>query len=669
MKSIKTRIIAAVSLLSISILIIASVISYFMSYNIIMKESSSKVLISSEKYSEMINGWFDGQAKILNEIAYSIEADDVFEDEQVLSYLQSKIKTNPNTSDVYIGLTNKKMLDGSGWVPPVDYDCTQRIWYKTAMEKNGLIYTDPFLDMTTNKMVVSIARPISKDGKIVGVISTDINLGVITDVIQKAKPMENSYPFLIDSDNNIIIHPNKDFQPKEKELKNLNKILDGQYMKILDARNDRQAVVLKDYDGQNKYFVASQIDATKWTVGFAIPVSEFNKPLNNLIWSFVIVTIIGLLLAIVFAMYIGVKISKPIVLVTNSINKIKDLDFTHSDDIIFQKISKNKDEMGTILRAVTALEKEFQRVIISLKGNSDEVLNCSNLAAESVEQTVYSIEQVTKTSEELASGAIVQAKKSEEGLQKLNDLSNDIDVIVNSADEVIKYSTLTQQANIKGIESIEKLNSKLEDNNKAVYKVSENISYLSEKSNSIGDIINVIEAIAEQTNLLALNAAIEAARAGESGKGFAVVAEEVRKLSEQTALSTREISNVIKEIQNEISTTKFNMDNSEKVIKEANSFMEESSVAFKTIEDSIEKMSNFICKLINEINIVNHKKETVIDSIQDIASISEESAAATEEVSATMEEQNSTMEDISATTEKLKDIANQLHELIDKFKV
>ncbi|MCH5139130.1 cache domain-containing protein, partial [Clostridiaceae bacterium UIB06] len=200
MKSIKTRIIALVSLLSISILIMASIISYFMAYNIVTKEISSKVLASSEKYSEMINGWFDGQAKILNEIAYTIEQDDSFDEKQVLSYLQSKIKTNPNTSDVYIGLANKKMLDGSGWVPPADYDCTQRVWYKTAMEKNGIIYTAPFLDMTTNKMVISIAKPISRDGKVIGVISTDINLGVITDVIQKAEPMPNSYPYLIDSD-------------------------------------------------------------------------------------------------------------------------------------------------------------------------------------------------------------------------------------------------------------------------------------------------------------------------------------------------------------------------------------------------------------------------------------------------------------------------------------
>ncbi|MBV7272463.1 methyl-accepting chemotaxis protein [Clostridiaceae bacterium UIB06] len=669
MKSIKTKIIAVVSLLSISMIIVLSLVSYFMSYNIITKEASAKILASSDRYSEMINGWLDGQAKILNEIAYSIESSSNFEESQVLSYLQSKIKSNPNTSDVYIGLTNKKMLDGSGWVPPADYDCTQRIWYKTAMEKNTLIYSAPYLDMTTNKMVIAIARPISRDGKVIGVVSTDINLGVITDVLQKAKPVDNSYSFLIDSDNNIIVHPNKDFQPKEKELKNLNKISNGQYMKILDARNNKQALIIKDYDGQNKYFIASKIDATKWTVGFAIPVNEFNKPLNKLIWSFVIITIMCLLLSLAFTMLIGERISNPIITITNSINKIKNLDFTHSNDIEFKKMLNKKDEIGSISRAVIALEKELQDAIITLKDNSTEVLNCTSLTADSIGQTVCSIEQVTKTTEELANGAIVQAKRSEEGLQKLNDLSKDIDIIVSSADEAMKYSYLTNQANIKGLESVEKLNSKLEDNNTAISKVSKNISYLSKKSNSIGDIINVIESIAEQTNLLALNAAIEAARAGEYGKGFSVVAEEVRTLSEQTALSTKEISDVIKEIQTEIQTTKLNMENSEKVTKEANNFMKESLDAFKIIENSIIKMTDLIAKLINEINMVNINKETVIDSIQDIASISQESAASTQQVSATMEEQNSIMEDISGTTEKLKNISNELHELISRFKV
>lgn len=86
---------------------------------------------------------------------------------------------------------------------------------------NGLIYTAPYLDATTNKMIITIAKPLRKDGAIIGVAAADIYVDVLTGVVEKASMGEGSYAFLLDADRNFIVHKNKEFLPTEDSLKNI----------------------------------------------------------------------------------------------------------------------------------------------------------------------------------------------------------------------------------------------------------------------------------------------------------------------------------------------------------------------------------------------------------------------------------------------------------------
>jgi methyl-accepting chemotaxis protein len=181
-----------------------------------------------------------------------------------------------------------------------------------------------------------------------------------------------------------------------------------------------------------------------------------------------------------------------------------------------------------------------------------------------------------------------------------------------------------------------------------------NMATLDAQSESIGDIINVINDIADQTNLLALNAAIEAARAGDAGRGFAVVADEVRKLAEKTMNATHEVSKNIKTIQDLAKLNAHGMD--------------ETLEAFANVQSLSSKSGEVLSEIVLAA-------DSAAEQVRSIATAAEQQSAASEEITRSVEEidsiarDNSALVDSSAVnTEQLVAQAKNLNSVIEKLK-
>lgn len=195
------------------------------------------------------------------------------------------------------------------------------------------------------------------------------------------------------------------------------------------------------------------------------------------------------------------------------------------------------------------------------------------------------------------------------------------------------------------------------------------IGTLENKVGAIGNVMKTITELSAQTNLLALNASIEAARAGEHGKGFAVVAEEVRKLAEQSAQSTKEVQETVTELQTESHLVIEQMTETRTNFRNQGTVVHDTETTFGEIAALMTDMQASIDAVYTEIKEASSHKDDVLITIETMAGTSQQTAAACEEVSASTEEQMHAIQTVTQAAETLTALSEELDKAVNQFTV
>jgi len=337
-----------------------------------------------------MNSWFVEQSTLLCGIVEDIEINGDYSQQYLLTYLTQKLeRQNSYVIDYYMGFVdnNRNFIDGSGWIPPADYDCHSRQWYTMAVKDGGVIYTTPYLDANTGKMVVTIAAPVKQDGAIIGVVGADILVTDLVTITNKAKKSGVDYAFLLDQDHNFLVHPNQHLQPTPTTLKNAAQIMDGKYRPILKNLSKRGYAIteLYDYDGVDKYFILSKVKASNWTLGIAIDKTEYLKPLNKLLVGFLIVLVISLALGIVIILIMINGLLKPINQLRQAVNRYSQKDFNARSPVVSNdevgELSDSFNDMADTIQAYSHnLEEKVAKRTQELQEKNDSMLESIDYA-------------------------------------------------------------------------------------------------------------------------------------------------------------------------------------------------------------------------------------------------------------------------------------------------
>lgn len=450
----------------------------------------------------------------------------------------------------------------------------------------------------------------------------------------------------------------------------------SEYKKLQDISSEMLSLAVKNENDKAYDVYLKEMDPQRETVNQLIEdIQTLNADNAKTIYqrdskeagSIITLLIIVIAASLVLSISIGLLMTR---LITKPIKDIQAL-FTETEqgDFTVKGTYQSKDELGLLTASFNKMVAGVRSIIETVGETSHQVASSSQELSASADESTKASEYISTTIQELAVGSDQQVESVENSRTVIKGMTEFAGRISSNAEKAAATADQTALMSLEGTKAIDKVSAQMKSINETVVSLSEAFKHLTERSNEIGNITEVITSIAEQTNLLALNAAIEAARAGEQGKGFAVVAVEVRKLAEQSAQSAEQITRLITIIQNDTKQTMNSVISATGEVKEGLVVVHEAGGAFQKIENSITEVVtqiNDVTNLVKNLTAGTSEIETAISGVKEVA---ETAAGSTQTVSAATQEQLASMEEIAAASQILAQNAEELQHLIQKFKI
>lgn len=534
--TIKGRIILYVVISTIAMIAVTALINSIVLHSALKSSEHSVLTAKAEGTADIIDDWLMGQADMVETMKNALEGMERDDTEAIMDFLEKNLADNENALMYYC------CFGYNGGVFPADHseldlDPTTRSWWTDAVSENGLIFTDPYMDYATGKMIVSLAVPLEISGE-QAVVLADITIDSLIEMVKNVSRDENIETFLLAGDHSVITHENEDYLPKEEG----NTILTD----VVTIDLDTDCVTeMTDDNGVKKYCVVRNVDATGWKLGITQNTSVIRQKISkNLAFPLIADLILLIVLIVVLNLVVSVLL-KPLGELKRFVKeKVIGTANCRSERSEVKEIGYLIKELEhRVLAVIHQTQSETQQISEQISGTNTLVSDMNGNIMEIsaiMEETGASVTSQTQHISDIGSTCRAVTEAIDGLAAKAQDIAGHAETIIVRVERMVPEMLEDKEHAVKlTMESREKLRAAIEET-----KV---ISQITEVSQAISE-------IAGQTNLLSLNASIEAARAGEAGRGFAVVAEEIKNLSDTTGSEIEKVNALTEKVLKSVDT-------------------------------------------------------------------------------------------------------------------
>jgi methyl-accepting chemotaxis protein len=669
-KSIKIKLLILVLMsIFISFLILGSFNTYssYKSEYYLIKEKELALVIDNAKF---IDAFLQSKIDIIEAAANKLKKENINPDNKNLVNTFKFSKAAGNFVDVYIGFQSDGSLLTSDYtvltVTKDNYDARKRPWYKDAVSQNKSIISKPYLDVITKKLIVSVCTPIIKEGKLVGVIGSDIFIDTIVNTVLNIKYEGEGLAYITDNDGTILIHKNKIFMKKK----------DFVYKTI--KTNEKSTFKEISIGGVDELASYATINTTGWKLLFKLNKEIiFHELKSNLIVevSLYLSLLLIILLVIFYSLF---KMLSPLKILedgfnyffrylrgeedsiktmnikTNDefgnmakvineqmetlaktleedkelINNVKDvvndvkngkLDVSVVKSTINKSLNELKDILNDMIQTINHnVNKDINPILTQLEDYSqfnfkNNIPDANGDIAKGLNNLCNIINEMLQENKHNGLALEDSSKTLLSNVDVLNKASNETAVSLEETAAALEEITSTVASNTNRIQEMsnhsQELSNSIYEGQELATSTVTSMDEINEQTQAIADAITVIDQIAFQTNILSLNAAVEAATAGEAGKGFAVVAQEVRNLAARSAEAAKEIKDLVENATQKTDAGKHIADKMIQGYEKLNTNISKTTEAIKDISKASSEQKTSIEQINDVINRLDQQTQ------------------------------------------------------------
>lgn len=646
--TVKKRLVAVLLLFLIVPSVTVGWLSYLKAAERVHEELVSTAHAKAEMLNFQITQMLDMEKQNAAQLAAGVSSKDVINKSPALQRKMDQM----SAAHEELGVLTIGAEDGS-WMKSPDpgsqvYDPRERSWYKMAMASDEPIISDTFQSVTTGEWVVTAAVKLP-DGK--GAFGANVSLNHLKASVEEVHIGKAGKLYMLDNGGKFLFH--YDIESGSQS--------DQSY--INEMYTQERGTVSYTYNGQDMIAVYDTNPVTGWKIVGELVASEAQEAVRPIMIR--TYTLVGgaLIIGLIVLVFVIRSIHRPLAQLTQAASKVS------SGDLTVQVGLKRKDEFGKLGDSFDAMTSSLRGVLGEVHDTSSQLAASSEQLMASSEQTSRATEQVAELMQDAATGTGKQNDSLAATGQLVEEMSHSVKEISASAEDAARIAGEASAKSEAGMVTVEEAVAHIRQVNGESEAVSAVIEDLRSKNDEIVAIVADITAIAKQTNILALNASIEAARAGEHGRGFAVVAEEVKSLAQHSGHSAGRISELMREMHEKTDAVHSAFARTGEGMLKGSALITEAGEAFHTIRSAVQQVAAQVQEVSTASRAIDGGMGHVTKAVNDTIQLSDQIAAGTEDGSAAAQQQLATMEEVAASSAALSKMAEDLQEMIERFKL